>query len=89
MTEKENSFDPEIIRQFHASEHWYRHGLVRTILFTDGTKYVADAAGAYWLLDEIALAQRYIESRRRRGISGVEADGQTRQRRHPRLRGWQ
>jgi hypothetical protein len=25
---------------------------------TDGAKYVADAAGAYWLLDEIALAQR-------------------------------
>ena len=26
---------------------------------TDGAKYVADTAGAYWLLDEIALAQRY------------------------------
>jgi hypothetical protein len=36
-----------------------RHGLVRNILFTDGAKYVADAAGAYWLLDEIALAQRF------------------------------
>ena len=29
------------------------------ILFTDGAKYVADEGGAYWLLDEIALAQRY------------------------------
>ncbi len=29
------------------------------VLFTDGAKYVADAGGAYWLLDEIALAQRY------------------------------
>jgi hypothetical protein len=27
--------------------------------FTDGAKHVADAGGAYWLLDEIALAQRY------------------------------
>jgi hypothetical protein len=26
--------------------------------FTDGAKHVADAGGAYWLLDEIALAQR-------------------------------
>jgi hypothetical protein len=28
------------------------------VLFTDGAKHVADAGGAYWLLDEIALAQR-------------------------------
>jgi hypothetical protein len=35
------------------------HGLVRDVLFTDGAKHVADAGGAYWLLDEIALAQRY------------------------------
>jgi hypothetical protein len=59
---KENSLDPEIMRQFHGSEHWYRHGLIRTIVFTDGAKYVGDAAGAYWLLDEIALAQRYIKA---------------------------
>jgi Family of unknown function (DUF6876) len=47
------------LRQFTGSEHWYRHGLVRSILFTDGAKYVADHGGAYWLLDEIALAQRF------------------------------
>jgi hypothetical protein len=47
------------LRQFTGSEHWYRHGLVRTVLFTDGAKHVADAGGAYWLLDEIALAQRF------------------------------
>jgi hypothetical protein len=46
-------------RQFTGSEHWYRHGLVRGILFTDGAKYVADADGAYWLFDEIAIAQRF------------------------------
>ena len=49
----------ELRRQFFASENWYRHGLVASILFTDGAKYVADEGGAYWLLDEIALAQRY------------------------------
>jgi hypothetical protein len=47
------------LRQFTGSENWYRHGLVRQVLFTDGAKYVADTAGAYWLLDEIALAQRF------------------------------
>jgi len=56
---KEKSLNPEIMGQFNGSEHWYRHGLVPTITFTDGAKYVADAAGAYWLLDEIALAQRF------------------------------
>jgi hypothetical protein len=29
------------------------------VLFTDSAKHVADAGGAYWLLDEIAIAQRY------------------------------
>lgn len=27
--------------------------------FTDGVKYVADTAGAYWLIDEIAIIQPY------------------------------
>jgi hypothetical protein len=45
--------------QFTGSENWYRHGLVPNVLFTDGARYVADTAGAYWLLDEIALSQRY------------------------------
>ncbi len=47
------------LRQFTGSEHWYRHGLVQSVLFTDGAKHVADAGGAYWLLDEIALAQKF------------------------------
>lgn len=47
------------LRQFTGSEHWYRHGLNRKVLFTDGAKYMADTAGAYWLLDEIALIQPY------------------------------
>jgi hypothetical protein len=46
------------LRHFTGSETWYRHGVVRDVLFTDGAKYVADKGGAYWLLDEIAFAQR-------------------------------
>lgn len=46
------------LANFYGSENWYRHGLVRSVLFTDGAKYVADAGGAYWLLDEIAFAQK-------------------------------
>jgi len=56
---KTPKLSPDDLRQFYGSENWYRHGLVRHILFTDGAKHVADEGGAYWLLDEIALAQRY------------------------------
>jgi hypothetical protein len=49
----------EDLHNFTGSENWYRHSLVRGITYTDGAKYVADAGGAYWLLDEIALAQKF------------------------------
>jgi hypothetical protein len=45
------------LTQFTGSENWYRHGINRKVLFSDGAKYVADQAGAYWLLDEIAIIQ--------------------------------
>lgn len=45
--------------RFTGSENWYRHALNPNVLFTDGAKYVADEGGAYWLLDLIALAQRF------------------------------
>ena len=45
------------LAQFTGSESWYRHGINRAVRFTDGAKYVADQAGAYWLLDEIAIIQ--------------------------------
>jgi Family of unknown function (DUF6876) len=43
--------------QFTGTEHWYRHSIVRSVTFTDGAKYLADHAGAYWLLDIVAIAQ--------------------------------
>jgi hypothetical protein len=56
MTKTLNSAE---LAQFTGSENWYRHGINRAVLFTDGAKYVADQAGAYWLLDEIAIIQRH------------------------------
>lgn len=48
------------LRQFiGGTENWHRHALNRAVLFTDGAKYIADTGGAYWLLDEMALMQRY------------------------------
>lgn len=51
------SFDKAMLKQFTGSTTWYRHGLNRRVNFSDGAKYVADTAGGYWLLDEIALVQ--------------------------------
>ena len=53
------TLDESELKQFTGSEHWYRHAINRSILYTDGAKYVAEAGGAYWLLDEIALIQPY------------------------------
>ena len=57
MTTSPNSLSKHDLRQFTGTEHWYRHSMVRRVLFTDGVKYVADKGGAYWLVDEIAFAQ--------------------------------
>lgn len=43
--------------QFTGSEHWYRHPLAPSITYTDGARYVAEAGGAYWLLDAIVSHQ--------------------------------
>jgi len=56
---KSKTFTEADLHQFTGTEHWYRHGINRNVLFTDGAKYLADAGGAYWLLDEIALIQPY------------------------------
>lgn len=45
------------LAQFTGSEQWYRHGLARKVLYTDGAQYVAEAGGAYWLINEIAFGQ--------------------------------
>ncbi|MDD2466895.1 MAG: hypothetical protein PHI97_23110 [Desulfobulbus sp.] len=55
----EHTLDKADLKQFSGSEYWYRHSMVRSILFTDGAKYVAETGGAYWLLDEIAFAQKF------------------------------
>lgn len=43
------SFDASQLTQFIGTDRYYR--LHRRCLLTDGTKFLADAAGAYWLMD--------------------------------------
>ena len=44
------------LAQFTGSERYFR-GPNRTIVYTDGVQYLAEAAQAYWLIDAIASWQ--------------------------------
>jgi hypothetical protein len=47
------------LNHFTGTQQWHRYNpiLFRNVLLTDGAKYVADEAGAYWLMDAIASHQ--------------------------------
>ena len=45
------------LSRFTGTEHHYRHALMRSVLYSDGAKYLADEAGAHWLLDKVATLQ--------------------------------
>lgn len=44
------------LNQFTGSENYYRHWS-RRFVYTDGIRYLAEEAKAYWLLDAIASFQ--------------------------------
>ena len=44
------------LAQFCGSETVYKHWL--GLIYTDGVKYLAEKAGAYWLIDLVASHQR-------------------------------
>ena len=46
------AFDPTQLAYFTGTAQYYR--ITKQHLLTDGTRYRADAAGAYWLMDAIA-----------------------------------
>lgn len=45
------------LAQFTGSQVWYRHWLMKQFLYTEGVHFVAESAGAFWLVDEIVIAQ--------------------------------
>ena len=45
-------FDPAALTQFTGTERYYR--INRRCLLTDGTRYLAEEAGAFWLMDAAA-----------------------------------
>ena len=45
------------LAQFTGSTTFYRHGLVRSVVYTEGVQFLAKKAEAYWLIDKIATLQ--------------------------------
>lgn len=45
------------LAQFTGSERWFRHSLCPNVLYTEGVQFLAERAGAYWLIDKIATLQ--------------------------------
>jgi hypothetical protein len=46
------------LNQFTGTEEWHRH-VLSGLLYTDGIKFVAEKAGAYWLIDKILLTVKH------------------------------
>lgn len=42
---------------FTGSATMYRHGMMRSITYTEGVQHLAEKTGSYWLLDKIAAMQ--------------------------------
>jgi hypothetical protein len=47
------------LRGFNGSEQFFRHTLYRSLIYTQGIQYLAENAGAYWLIDEVATANKF------------------------------
>lgn len=51
------------LAQFTGSATFTRHGLVRSLLMTEGVAFLADQAEAHWLMDVIASYQHEARAR--------------------------
>jgi len=56
------SLRAEDLTNFYGSETWFRHGLFRQYLYTEGVQYVAEQGEAYWLLDKIFACHAGVEA---------------------------
>src|ERR1700722_6473459 len=48
-------FNLNELRQFTGSEHFFKNGINRKLIYTEGVQYLAEKARCYWLIDEIAV----------------------------------
>lgn len=57
MTEERIRKFKDYVAQCNGSLNFYRHGLVRSLVYTDGVKLLADTFGAHWFVDIVASYQ--------------------------------
>lgn len=66
MTTTTTELNPTTLQQelnaFSGSDYFYRHPFGR-LIYTEGVKFLADRAGAYWLIDAIGSYQSRREVR--------------------------
>lgn len=63
MTETNNADElRHDLRQFTGTEHWYRNPLYGRVSYTDGVKYFAEKAGAWWLVDILATQPEIVRA---------------------------
>lgn len=51
----ETAMCPNDLNQFTGTENYWKYPFSRYFVYTDGVKYFAEQAKAYWFLDAIAL----------------------------------
>ena len=42
------------LKQFYGSEQFYKHGIIRSLIYTEGVKYLAETYSTYWFIDIVA-----------------------------------
>ena len=51
---KDHNFNLNELKHFTGSEQFYKHGINRKLIYTEGVQYLAEKAGCYWLIDSVA-----------------------------------
>jgi hypothetical protein len=51
----QSDFNINELRQFSGSAQFFKHAINRKFIYTEGVQYLAENAGCYWLIDEIAV----------------------------------
>lgn len=54
MTNTAKTLTKHDLNQFHGALVRFQHPLNRRVVYTPGVQYLAEAGGAYWLIDAIA-----------------------------------
>jgi hypothetical protein len=57
MSEENKPLTAADLAHFTGSEVCYHHALMKHIVYTEGVQFLAERAGAYWLIDIIVSVQ--------------------------------